>query len=181
MQGPALGAANLAVCIGPVIGGWVALGSGSYEWVFWCLVMYGVLVFLSWEWGFRRQQEVWFGMARGSRGGGGKFGGVWLSYGGKLEGMRIKMRRVVRIRRIRQKGTIRNHQVSRRSLRFQPYSPLYELLSGRMPHCCYGWPAHRTQYGIMFKPSYHQSSKTSTASTTFRLASPFLLEASAQS
>ncbi|KAL9003078.1 MAG: hypothetical protein Q9188_004031 [Gyalolechia gomerana] len=44
MQGPALGAANLAVCIGPVIGGWVALGSGSYEWVFWCLVIYGVLV-----------------------------------------------------------------------------------------------------------------------------------------
>ncbi|KAI4236047.1 MAG: hypothetical protein L6R40_006293 [Gallowayella cf. fulva] len=41
MQGPAMGAANLAVCIGPVIGGWVALGSGSYEWVFWCLVIYG--------------------------------------------------------------------------------------------------------------------------------------------
>lgn len=44
MQGPAMGAANLAVCIGPVIGGWVALGSGSYEWVFWCLVIYGVSV-----------------------------------------------------------------------------------------------------------------------------------------
>ncbi|KAI4276223.1 MAG: hypothetical protein LQ337_002622 [Flavoplaca oasis] len=41
MQGPAMGAANLAVCIGPVVGGWVALGSGSYEWVFWCLVIYG--------------------------------------------------------------------------------------------------------------------------------------------
>lgn len=44
MQGPAMGAANLAVCIGPVVGGWVALGSGSYEWVFWCLVIYGGLV-----------------------------------------------------------------------------------------------------------------------------------------
>ncbi|KAL8933234.1 MAG: hypothetical protein Q9216_006457 [Gyalolechia sp. 2 TL-2023] len=44
MQGPALGAANLAVCVGPVIGGWVALGSGSFGWVFWCLVIYGVLV-----------------------------------------------------------------------------------------------------------------------------------------
>ena len=41
MQGPTMGAANLAVCIGPVVGGWVALGSGSYEWVFWCLVIYG--------------------------------------------------------------------------------------------------------------------------------------------
>ncbi|KAI4248381.1 MAG: hypothetical protein L6R42_009269, partial [Xanthoria sp. 1 TBL-2021] len=41
MQGPAMGAANLAVSIGPVVGGWVALGSGSYEWVFWCLVIYG--------------------------------------------------------------------------------------------------------------------------------------------
>ncbi|KAL8923302.1 MAG: hypothetical protein Q9208_004702 [Pyrenodesmia sp. 3 TL-2023] len=44
MQGPALGAANLAVCIGPVVGGWVALGSGSYVWVFWCLVIYGGVV-----------------------------------------------------------------------------------------------------------------------------------------
>ncbi|KAL8790818.1 MAG: hypothetical protein Q9213_000442 [Squamulea squamosa] len=44
MQGPAMGAANLAVCIGPVVGGWVALGSGSYQWVFWCLVIYGGLV-----------------------------------------------------------------------------------------------------------------------------------------
>ncbi|KAI4206393.1 MAG: hypothetical protein LQ346_001102 [Caloplaca aetnensis] len=44
MQGPAMGAANLAVCIGPVVGGWVALSSGSYVWVFWCLVIYGALV-----------------------------------------------------------------------------------------------------------------------------------------
>ncbi|CAO1606246.1 hypothetical protein XANCAGTX0491_009747 [Xanthoria calcicola] len=44
MQGPAMGAATLAVCVGPVVGGWVALGSGSYQWVFWCLVIYGGLV-----------------------------------------------------------------------------------------------------------------------------------------
>ncbi|KAL8734123.1 MAG: hypothetical protein Q9166_001608 [cf. Caloplaca sp. 2 TL-2023] len=44
LQGLTMGAANLAVCIGPVVGGWVALGSGSYEWVFWCLVIYGALV-----------------------------------------------------------------------------------------------------------------------------------------
>ncbi|KAL8713851.1 MAG: hypothetical protein Q9220_001996 [cf. Caloplaca sp. 1 TL-2023] len=46
MQGPAMGAANLAVCIGPVIGGWIALASGSYEWVFWGLTIYGGLVLL---------------------------------------------------------------------------------------------------------------------------------------
>lgn len=46
MQGPTMGAANLAVCLGPVIGGLVALGSGSYEWVFWALVLFGASVFL---------------------------------------------------------------------------------------------------------------------------------------
>ncbi len=46
MQGPTMGAANLAVCLGPVIGGLVALGSGSYEWVFWALVIFGGGVFL---------------------------------------------------------------------------------------------------------------------------------------
>ncbi len=48
MQGPTMGAANLAVCLGPVIGGLVALGSGSYEWVFWALVIFGgsVLLFI---------------------------------------------------------------------------------------------------------------------------------------
>ena len=39
--GPTQGAANLAVCLGPVIGGWVALGSGDFEWVFWALVIFG--------------------------------------------------------------------------------------------------------------------------------------------
>ena len=46
MQGPTLGAANLAVCLGPVIGGLVGLGSGSYEWVFWALVIFGGSVFV---------------------------------------------------------------------------------------------------------------------------------------
>ena len=46
MQGPTLGVANLAVCLGPVIGGLVALGSGSYEWVFWALVIFGGSVFV---------------------------------------------------------------------------------------------------------------------------------------
>ena len=41
MQGPTMGAANLAVCLGPVIGGLVALGTGIYEWVFWALVIFG--------------------------------------------------------------------------------------------------------------------------------------------
>ena len=46
MQGPTMGAANLVVCLGPVIGGLVALGSGIYEWVFWALVIFGGSVFL---------------------------------------------------------------------------------------------------------------------------------------
>ncbi|MCJ1375014.1 hypothetical protein MMC20_006248 [Loxospora ochrophaea] len=41
MLGPIMGAANLAVCLGPIVGGWVALGSGGFEWVFWCLVIFG--------------------------------------------------------------------------------------------------------------------------------------------
>ena len=41
-----MGAANLAVCLGPVFGGLVALGSGSYEWVSWALVIFGGSVFL---------------------------------------------------------------------------------------------------------------------------------------
>lgn len=45
MLGPTQGAANLAVCLGPVIGGWVALGSGGFAWVFWALVLFGATVF----------------------------------------------------------------------------------------------------------------------------------------
>ena len=45
MLGPTQGAANLAVCLGPVAGGWVAQGSGGSEWVFWALVIFGATVF----------------------------------------------------------------------------------------------------------------------------------------
>ncbi|KAI9705290.1 MAG: hypothetical protein M1820_005289 [Bogoriella megaspora] len=45
MLGPTQGAANLAVCLGPIIGGWVALASGGFQWVFWALVIFGGTVF----------------------------------------------------------------------------------------------------------------------------------------
>lgn len=41
MLGPTQGAANLALCIGPVIGGLVAFHSGTFLWVFWALVIFG--------------------------------------------------------------------------------------------------------------------------------------------
>lgn len=41
MLGPTQGAANLAVCLGPVIGGWVVLASRGFEWVFWALAIFG--------------------------------------------------------------------------------------------------------------------------------------------
>lgn len=44
--GPTQGAANLAVCVGPVLGGWIALASGGFQWVFWALTIFGVLVWL---------------------------------------------------------------------------------------------------------------------------------------
>lgn len=46
MLGPTQGAANLAVCVGPILGGWVALGSGGFAWVFWALVIFGATVLL---------------------------------------------------------------------------------------------------------------------------------------
>lgn len=46
MLGPVSMALNLGACVGPVIGGSVAWTSGSYEWVFWALVMVGVLLWL---------------------------------------------------------------------------------------------------------------------------------------
>jgi MFS family permease len=52
MIGPIMAAANLAVCVGPVIGGWVALGSGGYEWVFWSLVIFGGTVLWVVGWAF---------------------------------------------------------------------------------------------------------------------------------
>lgn len=44
--GPTQGAANLAVCVGPVLGGWIALASGGFQWVFWALTIFGVSVWL---------------------------------------------------------------------------------------------------------------------------------------
>lgn len=40
MLGPIQGAANLGVCLGPVIGGLVAQRSGSFTWVFWALAIF---------------------------------------------------------------------------------------------------------------------------------------------
>ena len=47
MLGPVSMALNLGACVGPVIGGSVAWTSGSYEWVFWSLVIVGVMLWLS--------------------------------------------------------------------------------------------------------------------------------------
>ena len=47
MLGPVMGAANVAVCVGPVIGGLVVSGSGNYEWVFWFLTLFGGVTFSS--------------------------------------------------------------------------------------------------------------------------------------
>ena len=41
LLGPLMATTNLGPCVGPVVGGWVALGTGGYSWVFWCLVIYG--------------------------------------------------------------------------------------------------------------------------------------------
>ena len=46
MLGPVSMALNLGACVGPVIGGSVAWTSGSYEWVFWSLVIVGVVLWL---------------------------------------------------------------------------------------------------------------------------------------
>ena len=46
MLGPTQGAANLAVCLGPVLGGLVALASGGFTWVFWALVIFGGTVLI---------------------------------------------------------------------------------------------------------------------------------------
>ena len=46
MLGPTQGAANLAVCLGPVVGGWVALASRGSAWVFWALVIFGATVLI---------------------------------------------------------------------------------------------------------------------------------------
>ena len=46
MLGPVSMALNLGACVGPVVGGWVAYTSGSYEWVFWVLVIVGAILLL---------------------------------------------------------------------------------------------------------------------------------------
>ncbi len=46
MLGHTQGAANLAVCLGPVVGGWVTLGSGEFTWVFWAFLLFGLTVFI---------------------------------------------------------------------------------------------------------------------------------------
>lgn len=46
MLGPVSMALNLGACVGPVVGGWVAYSSGSYEWVFWALVIVGAILWL---------------------------------------------------------------------------------------------------------------------------------------
>ena len=47
MLGPISAALNLGACMGPVIGGLVALRSGTFDWVFWCLVIIGVILLLA--------------------------------------------------------------------------------------------------------------------------------------
>ena len=47
MLGPLSMALNLGACVGPVIGGWVAYTSGSYEWVFWALVIIGGIIWFA--------------------------------------------------------------------------------------------------------------------------------------
>ncbi|EXJ55028.1 uncharacterized protein A1O5_12767 [Cladophialophora psammophila CBS 110553] len=46
MLGPVSMALNLGACIGPVVGGWVAYSSGSFEWIFWTLVIVGGVLLL---------------------------------------------------------------------------------------------------------------------------------------
>lgn len=46
MLGPVSMALNLGACVGPVVGGWVAYSNGSYEWVFWALVIVGGILLL---------------------------------------------------------------------------------------------------------------------------------------
>ena len=47
MVGPVSMALNLGTCVGPIVGGWVALKSGSYNWVFWFLVIIGTVLLVS--------------------------------------------------------------------------------------------------------------------------------------
>ena len=42
--GPVMAAGNLGTGIGPIVGGWIALGSGGFRWAFWGLVIFGSLM-----------------------------------------------------------------------------------------------------------------------------------------
>lgn len=44
MVGPILAMGSLGVCVGPVVGGWIAFGSGGVVWVFWALAFFGATV-----------------------------------------------------------------------------------------------------------------------------------------
>lgn len=44
MLGPVLAAGNLGTCVGPIVGGWIALESGGFRWAFWALVIFGGLM-----------------------------------------------------------------------------------------------------------------------------------------
>lgn len=44
MLGPVLAAGNLGTCVGPIVGGWIALKSGGFRWAFWALVIFGGLM-----------------------------------------------------------------------------------------------------------------------------------------
>lgn len=47
MVGPVSMALNLGTCVGPIVGGWVAFKSGSYDWVFWFLVLIGTILLIA--------------------------------------------------------------------------------------------------------------------------------------
>ena len=47
MLGPVSAAQNLGTCIGPIVGGWVAWRSGGYGWVFWFLLIVGVVLLVA--------------------------------------------------------------------------------------------------------------------------------------
>ncbi|OAP59352.1 hypothetical protein AYL99_06650 [Fonsecaea erecta] len=44
MLGPVMTAGNLGTAIGPLVGGWIALGSGSAWWAFWVLLIFAVVM-----------------------------------------------------------------------------------------------------------------------------------------
>ncbi|KAF6220692.1 hypothetical protein HO133_003125 [Letharia lupina] len=47
MVGPVSMALNLGTCVGPIVGGWVAFKSGDYNWVFWFLVVIGIILLVA--------------------------------------------------------------------------------------------------------------------------------------